>query len=102
MPVKLQLQALVAVRDVILGTFPRYEQAAAEVDRVRVDLHDLDRRELQLPAGIFRDVVFDLVRTWNGRGLIADLIGGLARAAPFSPDLRDIQTRMLQTFPAVE
>jgi hypothetical protein len=102
MPVKLQLQALVAVRDAILGTFPRYEQVAAEVDRVRVDLHDLDGPQLRLPAGILRDVVFDLVKTWNGRGLIADLIGGLARAAPFSPDLRVIQTRMLQTFPAVE
>jgi S1-C subfamily serine protease len=101
MPVKLQLNELVSMRDAILGTFPSHDQVANLVDGLCGDL-DYSDPCLALPSGIFKNAVWQLVTTWNARGLIANLIGGLARAAPFSPDLSNILVHKLRSLPAVE
>lgn len=102
MSVKLPLRSLVRVRDALTAAFPSHAQLADTVTRVIADLAVAYDPWLPLRPGKFGLVAFDLVRTWQARGLMADLIAGAARAAPFNPDLQSILRQELASLPAVE
>jgi len=102
MPVVFKTAQLDAVRAAIIATFPFAHQLQDALPQVMKDAELEADHFLKLPPGIYQYAAWQLVRTWNAHGVIADLIGGLLRIVPTSPSLRTIQQQRLKNFPAGE
>ncbi|MBP0633071.1 serine protease [Cupriavidus sp. AcVe19-1a] len=98
MPVKVEPQDIAPIRNAIVGTFTDARQLQDALQSIVGTLDPPESRPaLVLGAGTYNWAAFKLVETWNARGHIADLVGGLQRLAPRSADLNRLQRDLFVT-----
>lgn len=97
MPVKLKPAEIARVSNAIIGTFPDPAQLRSALQPILGTVGPEAGADLDLPGGAYFHSAWKLVEKWNARGLITDLVGGLRRAAPHSPDFKRLQREWFST-----